>query len=85
MDVVCDLSIGGRGLGCIGNIAILAGVALAAAGCGLYCACFRARAAGDRGSQHTKADEAWSRAALAAAAAGGGDGLDVGDVEIADE
>ena len=33
MDVVCDLSIGGRGLGCIGNIAILAGVALAAAGC----------------------------------------------------
>ena len=30
MDVVCDLSIGGRGLGCIGNIAILAGVALAA-------------------------------------------------------
>ena len=51
----------------------------------VYCVCFRKRKEPDSAPvQHSKADEEWSRAALAAAADSGGDGLDVGDVEIAE-
>ena len=82
---VCDLSIGGVGFGCVGNIAILALVALIFVAAAVYCVCFRTREEPDSGPvQHSKADEEWSRAALAAAADSGGDGLDVGDIEIAE-
>ena len=85
MDAVCDLSIGGVGLGCVGNIAILALIVLIFVAAAVYCVCFRKRKEPDSAPvQHSKADEEWSRAALAAAADSGGDGLDVGDVEIAE-
>ena len=66
---VCDLSIGGVGFGCVGNIAILALVLLIFVAAAVYCVCFRTREEPDSGPvQHSKADEEWSRAALAAAA-----------------
>ena len=76
---------GGVGFGCVGNIAILALVVLIFVAAAVYCVCFRKRTEPDSGPvQHSKADEEWARAALAAAADSGGDGLDVGDVEIAE-
>ena len=82
---VCDLSIGGVGFGCVGNIAILALIALIFVAAAVYCVCCRKTNEPDSAPvQHSKADEEWSRAALAAAADSGGDGLDVGDVEIAE-
>ena len=43
MDTVCDLSIGGVGFGYVGNIAILALVALIFVAAAVYCVCFRTR------------------------------------------
>ena len=58
MDTVCDLSIGGVGFGCVGNIAILALVALIFVAAAVYCVCFRTREEPDSGPvQHSKADE----------------------------
>ena len=43
MDAVCDLSIGGVGFGCVGNIAILALIVLIFVAAAVYCVCFRKR------------------------------------------
>ena len=64
MDTVCDLSIGGVGFGCVGNIAILALILLIFVAAAVYCVCCRKTNEPDSAPvQHSKADEEWSRAA----------------------
>ena len=51
MDAVCDLSIGGVGFGCVGNIAILALIVLIFVAAAVYCVCFRKRKEPDSGAR----------------------------------